>query len=57
MLIGVCFLRREQLVGERRVELERLEKESTEAALQEADQAERLKQEERKYCMELQVSN
>ena len=46
---------REQLVGERKVELERLQKESTEAAAQEAKEADRLKQEERKYGMELQV--
>ncbi len=46
---------REQLVGERRAELERLEKQSLEAAALEAEEADHLKQEEVKYRLDLQV--
>ncbi len=47
---------REQLAGERRVELQRLEAQNKAAEAHEAAEEERLRREELRYRMELQVS-
>lgn len=46
---------REQLAGERKAELERLEREAEEAAASQAAEMEKLRQEEIRYRMELEV--
>jgi hypothetical protein len=46
---------RDQLAGERKVELQRLEMQNREAEAHEAAEEERLRREEMRYRMELQV--